>query len=187
MLPKWPISFTRVFFLILLWNSHSKFKVVFKYFYEISPGFHQNKFFPMKLICGIPVNEQGENAILILHQTPFSIPNLDHWIWIYWRQLRKHEICWLRSNAIYSSLTTNTRTFLCVAAMEEIFWAALTIAIKTWRSICLYSRLQSSAFVMFSTEKQHTIMSFRFPVCNFPHYQLPSLQWCSQWIILGLF
>lgn len=104
-----------------------------------------------------------------------------------WQQLTKHEICWLRSNAIYSSLTTNTRTFLCVAAMEEIFWAALTIAIKTWRSICLYSRLQSSAFVMFSTEKQHTIMSFRFPVCNFPHYQLPSLQWCSQWIILGLF
>lgn len=104
-----------------------------------------------------------------------------------WPQLTKHEICWLRSNAIYSSLTTNTRTSLCVAAMEEIFWAAVTITIKSWRSICLYSRLQSSAFVMFSTEKQHTVMSFRFPVCNLPQYQLPPLQWYSQWNIWGLF
>lgn len=131
-------------------------KVVLKCFYEISPGFRQNKIFPLSQSVAFQGTNREKMPFL------FSIKLLFQFlIWstgseYIWRQLSKHEICWLRSNVIYSSLTTNTRTFFCVAAV---------IGIKNWRSICLYSRLYSSAFVIC---KQHTIMNCRFPVCNFP-------------------
>ena len=102
-----------------------------------------------------------------------------------WRKLTKDEICWLRGNVIYASLTTSTRTFLCVAAMEEVFWAAVAvfeIKFKKKNGDQIYSRLESSAFVIF---KQHARMSTGVPICNFPQYQLASPQWYSHWTILG--
>ena len=141
-------------------------KVVLKCFYEISPGFHQNKIFPLSQSAAFQGTNREKMPFLFSVKLLFQFLIRSTGSEYIWRRLSKHEICWLTSNAIYSSLTTNTRTFFCVAAMEEVFWtAAAANGIKNWRSNCLYSRLYSSAFVRC---KQHTIMSCRFPVCNFP-------------------
>lgn len=109
-------------------------------------------FFPTKLICGI--TENGENTPFLFSTKPL----LQFLIWsteseYILQQLTEHKICWLRV-MLSTPATTNTRTFLFVAAMDEIFSAAITMmAIISSRSNCLYSRLVGPEFIMFISEK----------------------------------
>lgn len=84
-----------------------------------------------------------------------------------WRKLTKDEICWLRGNIIYSSLTTSTRTFLCVAAMEEVFWAAVAVfeikLKKKWRSNLFQIRELSICNIQTTRQNEHWGSYLQFP------------------------
>lgn len=93
-----------------------------------------------------------EGSIFILHANSFSFFCFPIWSTgseYIWTQLTKHGNCWLLRNTVYSSLTGNrgTLTLLCVAAMEEIFWASVAkMAIKLEVTLCLFQIRELSIF-----------------------------------------
>lgn len=156
-------------------------EIVFKCFCEISPGFWQNKsFFPLSRSVAFQGRNQETMPVWFSTNSFFSSDLESLYLNIFCSNSQNTKFVGWEVMLTFQ-LNYKHRACPCVAAVEEIFRAAVTmIAIKSWRSNSLYSRLKSLAFVIFSTEKQHIIISFRFSVCNFPQYQLPSMQRCSR-------
>lgn len=115
--------------------------------------FHQNKGFLIKLSCAIEKkNTNKKNVPFLLFMKThffFSFPIWSTGSEYIWTQLTEHGDCWLLRNTVSSSLTGNrgTSTLLCVAAMEEIFWASVAkMVIKSEVKMCLCQIRELSIF-----------------------------------------